>query len=139
MLRNLLTALLLLAVPVAGLSACGGDESDKPPIQLQEQDREQIAEVARDYVTALHEQDVARALALLPEGVPEATVSKAIGTVRDQGLDLVQLGEIAANSEGATVTLQLTDKDGKAVTRTLELRLDEGTWRIWSPQLKPPV
>ena len=90
-------------------------------------------------MTALHEQDVARALALLPEGVPEATVSKAIGTVRDQGLDLVQLGEIAANSEGATVTLQLTDKDGKAVTRTLELRLDEGTWRIWSPQLKPPV
>jgi len=135
-----LTAVALLFILTASLvSACGDEETAGPPIVLQEQDRSQITQMVTDYVTALRDRDVTKAQAQLPAGVPSATVTKSMNTVRDEGFQLVAVSGITSDSEGATATLQLTDKSGKAVTRVLEFRIDKGEWRIWSPQLKLPA
>lgn len=83
--RRLLATLTLLIIPAAVMVACGGDDRAKTPMLLQDRDRDQIGAKARDYITALHDQDVERALGLLPEGVPDASVKNAIKTMSDQG------------------------------------------------------
>jgi len=130
---------LLLTLSASLMASCGDDKADQPPIDLQQQDRDRITQMVTDYVTALRDRDMTRAQAQLPEGVPSATVTKAMNTVRDEGFQLVEIGGIAPNSEGATATLQLTDKSGKVVTRVLEFRIEDGQWRLWSPQLKLPA
>ena len=130
---------LLLTLSASLMAACGDEKADEPPIDLQQQDRDRITQMVTDYVTALRDRDMTRAQAQLPDGVPSATVTKAMNTVRDEGFQLVEVSGIAPNSEGATATLQLTDKSGKAVTRVLEFRVEDGQWKLWSPQLKLPA
>jgi len=130
---------LLLTLSVSLMAACGDEKADEPPIDLQQQDRDRITQMVTDYVTALRDRDMTKAQAQLPDGVPSATVTKAMNTVRDEGFQLVEVSGIVANSEGATATVQLTDESGKAVTRVLEFRIEDGQWRLWSPQLKFPV
>ena len=130
---------LLLTLSVSLMAACGDEKADEPPIDLQQQDRDRITQMVTDYVTALRDRDMTKAQSQLPDGVPDATVTKAMNTVRDEGFQLVEVSGIVANSEGATATVQLTDESGKAVTRVLEFRIEDGQWRLWSPQLKFPV
>lgn len=137
--RFLIAMALLLVLPASLMTACGNEETSGPPIELQQQDRDQITQMVTDYVTALRNRDMSKAQAQLPEGVPSATVTKSMDTVRDEGFQLVAVSGITTDSEGATATVQLTDKAGKAVTRVLEFRIDNAQWRVWSPQLKLPA
>lgn len=133
--------LALLAALSLGLfaAACGDDDDDAPPIQLQQQDRDQIKQMATDYLAAVQARDTTKALAQLPEGVPQATVKTAMDTWEKEGYQFVSVGDMSVDGKDVIVTLTLKDKTGKEVTRTMEFRVDKGQWKLWSPQLKLPA
>ena len=135
--RTLMIGSLFAILPFALLASCGEDKDEGPPIQLQQADRDRIIEMARTYTAALEARDMAAAKMLLLKGIPDATITKAMNTVRDEGLHLVKVGEPTADGQNAEITVDLTDKDGKAVTRKLEFRRDGGAWVVYSPHLKP--
>lgn len=135
--RLLIIGTLLAILPAALLVSCGEDKDEGPPIELQQTDRDRITEMARTYVAALEANAIASARALLLKGVPDATIAKSIATVRDEGFHLVKVGEPTADGQNAEVTVELTDKSGKSVTRKLEFRLADGAWVVYSPHLKP--
>lgn len=133
--------LALLAALSLGLfaAACGDDDDDATPIQLQQQDRDQIKQMATDYLAAVQARDTTKALAQLPEGVPQATVKTAMDTWEKEGYQFVSVGDMSVDGKDVIVTLTLKDKTGKEVTRTMEFRVDKGQWKLWSPQLKLPA
>jgi len=138
--RFLLLPLLLLALFSAMLAtACSSDEAASPPLELQQQDRDQINRMVTDYLAALDASDMTKALAQLPAGVPNATVTKAIDTFHSEGYQLLGVGDMTVSGQDVVVGLTLKDKSGKEVSRTLEFRIDKGEWRLWSPQLKIPA
>lgn len=137
-LPQLLFVLAALALAVASV-ACRGGDVEGPPIELQQQDRDQITRMTSDYLAALDARDMAKAMAQLPAGVPNATVTKAMDTFENEGYQLVSIGDITVDGQDVVVTLNLKDKTGKAITRTFEFRIDQGQWKLWSPQLKLPA
>jgi hypothetical protein len=129
---------VLLLLPLSSLAAsCGDDEDEGPAIELQQRDRDQIVALAKSYVEALQARDMQAARSLVLQGVPEATITKSMDTVRDEGFTLVSVGEPTASGQDASVPVNLTDKKGSAVTRELEFRLANGSWVVYSPHLKP--
>ena len=104
---------------------------------LQQQDKDQIAAKAEQYVKALQAQDLAGAQALIVKGVPKATVQKSLDTVRTEGYVFVSIGEISASGQNAEVLVTVKDKSGKDVTKKLEFRQEDGAWVVYSPHLKP--
>ena len=138
--RILLLPFVLVAILLATLTAaCGGDDTDTPPLQLQQQDHDQITRMVTDYVAALEARDMAKATAQLPAGVPNATVTKAMDTFHGEAYQLVSVGDLSVDGQDVVVSLTLKDKSGRDVTRTLEFRIDKGEWKLWSPQLKLPA
>ena len=138
--RFLLLPLLLLALFSAMLAtACSSDEAASPPLELQQSDRDQINRMVTDYLGALEASDMTKAMAQLPAGVPNATVTNAINTFHSEGYQLVAVGDMTVNGQDVVVGLTLNHKSGKEVSRTLEFRIDKGEWRLWSPQLKIPA
>lgn len=135
--RILPLATLLALLPFALFASCGGDDDDSTPIQLQQTDRDRITDIAQTYVGALQTRDMTTARDMLIDGVPEATVNKAMDTVRDEGFRLVSVGDVSVDGKNVEVLVELTDKDGKNVTRKLEFRQDSGEWVVYSPHLKP--
>lgn len=135
--RLLLVASLLAVLPAALLTSCGEDEEEGPPIQIQQTDRGRITDMTKSYVAALQQRDMAAARALVVPGVPEATITKSMDTVRHEGFQLVSIGDLTAHGQNVEVLVNLMDKDGKAVTRKLEFRQDKGAWVVYSPHLKP--
>ncbi|MGE0599346.1 MAG: hypothetical protein AB7J35_07115 [Dehalococcoidia bacterium] len=136
--RILPLATLLALLPFALFaSSCGGDDDDSPPIQLQQTDRDRITDIAETYVDALQTRDMTTAKDMLIEGVPEATINKAMDTVRDEGFRLVSIGDVSVDGTNVEVLVALTDKDYRSVTRKLEFRQDSGEWVVYSPHLKP--
>lgn len=135
--RFLPLATLLALLPFALFASCGGDGDDSTPIQLQQTDRDRITDIAQTYVGALQSRDMTTARDMLIDGVPEATVNKAMDTVRNEGFRLVSIGDVSVDGKNVEVLVELTDKDGKAVTRKLEFRQDSGEWVVYSPHLKP--
>lgn len=132
-----LAAVLSIALFAA---ACGDDDDDATPIQLQQQDRDQIKQMATDYLAAVQARDTTKALAQLPDGVPQATVKTAMDTWEKEGYQLISISEdMTVDGQDVLVTLTLKDKTGKDVTRTMEFRVDKGQWKLWSPQLKLPA
>ena len=135
--------LALLAALSLGLfaAACGDDDDNNAtPIQLQQQDRDQIKQMATAYLAAVQARDTTKALAQLPDGVPQATVKTAMDTWEKEGYQLVSISEdMTVDGQDVIVTLTLKDKTGKDVTRTMEFRMDKGQWKLWSPQLKLPA
>ncbi len=128
-------------VPAAFLVACGGDdaEDDATPIVLQQSDRDRITQMSTDYLRALAARDMAAAKAQLPAGVPDQTVTNAMNTVRDEGLTFQRVGGIEVDGQEVKVALELTGPGGSAVQRSFEFKLEDGEWRLWSPQLKPAI
>ena len=133
--RRLLILNLILLLTLA--ASCGGDAAEKTPIELQQSERDQITTMAKAYVASLQARDMNAAKMLLISGVPDATVTKSIDTVRNEGYRLETVGSVTADAEGAEILLNLTDKNGKTVVRKLEFRRVDGTWVVYSPHLKP--
>lgn len=131
-----LAAMLSLGLLAA---ACGDDDDDATPIQLQQQDRDQIKQMATDYLAAVQARDTTKALAQLPDGVPQATVKNAMDTWEKEGYQLLSVGDMTVDGKDVIVTLTLKDSTGKEVTRTMEFRVDKGQWKLWSPQLMLPA
>ena len=129
---------LVAVLSLTLLASCGEDKDEGPAIELKQAERDRITEIAKTYVAALEANDTAAAQALLVKGVPSATVAKAITTVEHQGFHLVSVGEPSAvDSSNVEVQVELTDKDGNAVSRKLEFRREDDEWVVYSPPLKP--
>lgn len=135
LLRGLATLASVIAVAMAAV-ACGDAEDDAPALTLQQADRDRLVQMATDYVHALEARDMTVAMAQLPAGVPESTVTKSMNTVRDEGFALESVGDVRVDGQNVVVTVHLSGKAGPA-TRSLEFKIDKGDWRLWSPQLKP--
>ena len=135
--RLLILGALFAILPAALFASCGEDKDEGPPIQLQQADRDRITDMAKTYVAALEARDMTAAKSLIVKGVPDATITKSMNTVRDEGFRLVSIGELTVDGQNVEVLVQLTDKDGKAVTRKLEFKQDAGAWVVYSPHLKP--
>ncbi len=130
---------LVVVLPASLVAAACGDDDPGPPLQLEQQDRDQITRMASDYLAALATRDMAKAMAQLPAGVPSATVTNAMNTYRDEGYQDVSVGDMTVDGQQVTVTLNLKDKAGEPITRTFEFKIDKGEWKLWSPQLKLPT
>ncbi len=135
--------LLLILVAIAALPllfvACGDDDDDDTNgggDQLTTQERDQIQQSVNDYLAALRDQDKDKLKEALKDGTGDADVTRAMDRLKDHKYTLVSVTSMERDGDEVKVTLQLKDKDGATVTRTLEFERDQDRWQISDPELK---
>lgn len=120
------------SAPAGGGTVAAGTAT----LPLRTQDRDQIQQVVQDYLAALLQQrDQTQLRQFLRTGVPDPQIQQARDQIRAHDYHLVAITDITVNGDQATATVRLQDRDGTAITRTLQLERDQDQWRISDPTL----
>ncbi|MBI2322224.1 MAG: hypothetical protein HYU88_09100 [Chloroflexi bacterium] len=102
----------------------------------QDQDRDQIQQRIRQYVSDLAQQpERARLREHVTADVPDAEMDRVLERARDRQFQVVDVADIQVLGDRATATVRLRQRDGTELTWSMELLRERDQWRIRNPDL----